>query len=64
MTIIKNNKTVSILTITQSVRFECLKILYMMIQRQLYKGINEWVIVEGSQKKLDAELNKIKIKTQ
>ena len=62
MTIIKSNKTVSILTITQSVRFECLKILYLMIQKQSYKDINEWVIIEGSQKKFDAELNKVKIK--
>lgn len=62
MTIIKNNKTVSILTITQNVRFECLKILYLMIQRQTYKEINEWVIVEGSKTKSDAETNKIKIK--
>jgi len=62
MTIIKNNKTVSILTITQNVRFECLKILYLMIQSQTYKEINEWVIVEGSKTKSDAESNKIKIK--
>jgi len=62
MTIIKNSKTVSILTITQFKRFACLKILYMMIQRQTYKNITEWVIIEGSQSKIDADNNKIKIK--
>ena len=62
MTIIKNSKTVSILTITQFKRFACLKILYMMIQRQTYKNINEWVIIEGSQNKTDADKNKIKIR--
>jgi len=34
----------------------------MMIQRQTYKNITEWVIIEGSQSKTDAELNKKKIK--
>jgi len=62
MSIIKNNKTVSLLTITQFVRFKCIKILFMMIQRQTYKDITEWVIVEGSQSKEEAEKNKILIK--
>lgn len=61
MTIIKNNKTVSILTITQYIRFECLKILFMMIQRQTYKDITEWIIIEGSQSKSDAAQNKQKV---
>jgi glycosyltransferase involved in cell wall biosynthesis len=39
---------VSILTITQHKRFESLKLLYHMIQRQQYVQIKEWVIVEGS----------------
>ncbi len=46
---------VSILTITQYSRFNCLKLLYHMIQRQEYLQIKEWVIVEGSQ---DSELQK------
>jgi glycosyltransferase involved in cell wall biosynthesis len=33
-----------------------------MIQRQTYKNIREWVIVEGSQKKSDADKNKENIK--
>jgi len=51
-------KTVSLLTINQYKRFESLKILYMMIQKQTYKNITEWVIVEGSQNKINAEKNK------
>lgn len=62
MTKIKNIKTVAILTITQYKRFNCLKILYMMIQKQTYKNINEWVIVEGSQNKEEADKNKINVK--
>jgi len=58
MTKIKKEKNVSILTITQYVRFECIKILYQMILKQKYKNILEWVLVEGSQNKKDAELNK------
>jgi len=57
MTKIINNKNVSILTITQFKRFKCIKILFTMIQRQTYKNIREWVIVEGSQKKNDADKN-------
>jgi glycosyltransferase involved in cell wall biosynthesis len=58
MTKIKNVKTVSVLTITQHVRFDCIKILYQMIQKQTYQNITEWVLVEGSQKKTDAIENK------
>ena len=58
MTKIKKGKSVSILTITQNVRFECIKILYQMILKQTYKNILEWILVEGSQNKNDAEKNK------
>ena len=34
----------------------------MMIQRQTYKDITEWVIVEGTQNKEEAEKNKLLIK--
>jgi len=61
MKITKN--TVSLLTITQYTRFESLKILFLMIQRQTYQNINEWVIVEGSQNKDDADKNKVNIKS-
>ena len=49
----KSNKeiklpTVSILTITQYNRYECLKILVELINLQTYKNIIEWVIIEGS----------------
>lgn len=58
MTQIINYKTVSILTITQYCRFKCLEILLMMIKRQTYNNIIEWVLVEGSQKYDDANNNK------
>jgi glycosyltransferase involved in cell wall biosynthesis len=61
MTRIKKGKSVSILTITQNVRFECIKILYQMILKQTYKNILEWVLVEGSQNINDARQNKQKI---
>uniref|UniRef100_A0A6C0DCN0 Glycosyltransferase 2-like domain-containing protein n=1 Tax=viral metagenome TaxID=1070528 RepID=A0A6C0DCN0_9ZZZZ len=53
--------TVSVLTITQCKRFNCLKILHQMIQKQTYTNIKEWVLVEGSQTKSEAESNKKKI---
>jgi glycosyltransferase involved in cell wall biosynthesis len=43
--------SVSILTITQHKRFNCLKNLYDIIQAQTYLEIKEWVVVEGSQNK-------------
>ena len=60
--ITNSNKNVSILTITQFKRFKCIQILFTMIQRQTYKNIKEWVIIEGSQLKSDAEKNKENIK--
>jgi glycosyltransferase involved in cell wall biosynthesis len=62
MTKINNNKNVSILTITQFKRFKCIQILFTMIQRQTYKDIREWVIIEGSKTKDDADKNKENIK--
>jgi glycosyltransferase involved in cell wall biosynthesis len=50
--------TVSIITITQYKRFECIKILLDLIRIQTYPNIIEWVIVEGSKTDLDAESNK------
>ena len=50
--------TVSIITITQLVRNNCLLNLYELIKLQTYKNIIEWVIVEGSPKKDDADKNK------
>ena len=58
MVIKKNIKSVSIITITQYVRFASIKILFEMIKRQTFKNIIEWVIVEGSQTKNDADKNK------
>lgn len=60
--VIKKQKLVSILTITQFYRFESLKILFEMIQTQTFKSISEWIIVEGSQKSNDAAENKKLIK--
>lgn len=56
-------KKVTMITITQLKRFNCLKILFMMIQKQTYQNIYEWVIVEGSQNKEDSLQNKQNIKT-
>ena len=58
----ENLKTVSIVTITQLKRFNCLEILKDMIKGQTYTNIIEWVIVEGSNKKEDAKLNSENIK--
>ena len=49
--------TVSILTVTQYSRRECMLVLADLIQRQLYKTIAEWVIVEGSQTQAEATAN-------
>jgi len=62
MTKITNSKNVSILTITQFKRFKCIKILFTMIQRQTYKNIREWIIIEGTQNKSEADKNKENIK--
>jgi len=61
---IKNEKkksSVSLVTITQLKRFNCLEILRDLIKEQTYNNIIEWVIVEGSKKKSDANLNKTNI---
>ena len=61
----KNNKkktSVSILTITQLKRSECLDILIDLINAQTYKNIIEWVLVEGSKSREDKDKNAIKIK--
>ncbi len=39
---------VSLVTITQYTRFNCLLLLFEQIKKQTYKNIIEWVIVEGS----------------
>jgi glycosyltransferase involved in cell wall biosynthesis len=49
--------TVSLLTITQYSRRECLANLSMLIHRQIYKNIIEWVIVEGTPDKEDSMKN-------
>jgi glycosyltransferase involved in cell wall biosynthesis len=61
---VKNEKkkpSVSLVTITQLKRFNCLEILRDLIKDQTYDNIIEWVIVEGSKKKSDANLNKSNI---
>lgn len=45
----KNKPTVSIITISQFIRSECLPILSALIEQQYYTNIIEWIIVEGSQ---------------
>jgi glycosyltransferase involved in cell wall biosynthesis len=61
--LIKKNSSVSIITITQFVRFDCLIILNEMIKAQTCTNIIEWVIVEGSKNKEDAIKNNELIKT-
>jgi hypothetical protein len=56
--IVKKKSDVSIITINQLVRNECLKNLYELIKLQTYKNIIEWVIVEGSKTEDDAKKNK------
>ena len=58
ITTIKEKPSVSIITITQIKRFECIKILFDLIKAQTYSNIIEWVIVEGSKTNIDAEENK------
>ena len=50
--------SVSIVTITQYRRFDCLQILKDLIEEQTYQNILEWVIVEGSNTKELADMNK------
>ena len=52
---------VSLITITQFVRYECLLTLYELIKLQTYNNILEWVIVEGSKNAEDGLKNKINI---
>ena len=59
----KYKTPVSIITVSQLQRFECLLNLYELIKLQKYKNITEWVIVEGSRFKNDGEKNKENINT-
>ena len=59
-----NKKTsVSIITISQLNRMNCLLNLYELIKLQTYTNITEWVIVEGSSSKKDGDKNKENINT-
>ena len=53
----KSTATVSILTVTQYSRRECMLVLARLIKQQIYKNIAEWVIVEGSQTEAEATAN-------
>lgn len=58
------SKSVSLVTITQLIRHDCLLNLYELIKLQTYKeNVVEWVIVEGSKTKEDANKNKDLIDT-
>ena len=50
--------SVSIVTITQLSRHECLLNLYELIQLQIYQNIIEWVSVEGRKTEENATINK------
>ena len=45
--LIRKNPSVSIVTITQLNRYNCLLILRDLIKQQTYKNIKEWIIVNG-----------------
>jgi hypothetical protein len=60
--ITKKRSTVSIITISQLKRFNCLLNLYELIKVQNYKNIIEWVIVEGSKNLEDGSTNLNNIK--
>jgi glycosyltransferase involved in cell wall biosynthesis len=51
--------SVSIITITQLKRFECIKILLDLIKAQTYSNIIEWVIVEGSKTNSEENMKNI-----
>jgi hypothetical protein len=55
-------ESVSIVTVTQYARQDCLANLAILIKNQIYKNIAEWVIVEGSQTAADAQANAVLIK--
>jgi len=57
----KKNLSVSLITITQNTRIDCIDILFDIIKNQTYKNIIEWVLVEGSKTKEDADYNSINI---
>ena len=57
----KKNSSVSIVTITQYIRFNCLLNLYELIKLQTFKNIIEWTIVEGSKNTDDGLKNKNQI---
>jgi len=59
--ITKKKSSASIITVSQLIRFDCLKNLYELIKLQTYENIIEWVIVEGSKNKEDGEKNKLNI---
>ena len=58
----KNNKSVSIITVTQLKRKDTILILFDLIRQQTYKNIIEWVIVEGSALESDGVSNSENIK--
>jgi len=58
----KIDPTVSIITVSQLKRFNCLEILKDLIRDQTYNNIIEWVIIEGSKNKTDAITNSENIK--
>jgi glycosyltransferase involved in cell wall biosynthesis len=58
-----SNLKVSIVTITQLKRFDCLQILCDIVNTQTYKNIVEWVVVDGSKTKEDGSINENNIKT-
>lgn len=53
--------SVSIITVTQFNRFQCIKILLDIIKSQTYSNIIEWVIVEGSKTETLSNENKANI---
>ena len=54
-----NKPSVSVLTITQLARSECLQILFDCVKNQSYKNIKEWIIVDGSKSTDEGMCNQI-----
>ena len=54
-----NKPSVSILTISQLSRSECLKVLFDCIKEQSYKNIKEWIIIDGSKTEDEGMCNNV-----
>jgi hypothetical protein len=54
-----NKPSISILTISQLSRSECLNVLFDCIKQQSYKNIKEWIIIDGSKSMDEGMCNQV-----